>query len=236
MKISLNKKPQNPIIIQGFPGFGLVGTITTEFLIDHLKTEKIGRVRSDKVPAMVALHENKLVEPMGIFYNEEFNIMIFHMVTNSKGIEWPLAEKINEVCEELNARELICLEGVGSPDGQSQGKVFYYTNNEAKREAIKNIGLEDLKEGIIMGPTASVLLSTEKTPVTCFFSETVSNMPDSKSAAKLIETLDKYLNIKVDYGPLLEQAEKFEHKLKNIMEKTQTVEAMNAKKDLNYFG
>lgn len=236
MKITLSKKPQNPIIIQGFPGFGLVGTITTEFLIDHLKTEKIGRVRSEKIPAMVALHDNKLVEPMGIFYNEEYNILIFHMITNSKGIEWMLAEKMTEICNELNAKELICLEGVGNPEAQSEGKVFYFTNSDARKEAIKALGLEDLKEGIIIGPTASMLLSSEKTPVTCFFSETHSNLPDSKSAAKLIETLDKYLNIKVDYGPLLEQAAKFETKLKSIMEQTQNVEAEKAKKDLNYFG
>ncbi|MBW2989975.1 PAC2 family protein, partial [Candidatus Woesearchaeota archaeon] len=42
MQIKLWKKPKNPIIIEGFPGFGLVGTIASEFLIDHLKTELIG--------------------------------------------------------------------------------------------------------------------------------------------------------------------------------------------------
>ena len=42
MKIVLTEKPKNAILIEGFPGFGLVGTITTEFLIDHLKAKKIG--------------------------------------------------------------------------------------------------------------------------------------------------------------------------------------------------
>jgi len=31
MKIILDKKPKNPIIIEGFPGFGLVSTIACEF-------------------------------------------------------------------------------------------------------------------------------------------------------------------------------------------------------------
>ena len=42
MKIILKKVPRNPIIIEGFPSFGLVGTITTEFLLEHLKAELIG--------------------------------------------------------------------------------------------------------------------------------------------------------------------------------------------------
>ena len=37
MRIILKKKPKNPVLIEGFPGFGLVGTITTEYLINELK-------------------------------------------------------------------------------------------------------------------------------------------------------------------------------------------------------
>ena len=42
MEIKISKNIKNPIIISGFPGFGLVGSIATEFLIEHLKTEKDG--------------------------------------------------------------------------------------------------------------------------------------------------------------------------------------------------
>ena len=41
MELKLDKKPKNPIIIEGFPGFGFVGTIATEFLIDHLNAKPI---------------------------------------------------------------------------------------------------------------------------------------------------------------------------------------------------
>ena len=36
MKIDLIKKPLNVTVVGGFPGFGLVGTITTEYLMDHI--------------------------------------------------------------------------------------------------------------------------------------------------------------------------------------------------------
>src|SRR3989338_969575 len=114
MEIILKKKPKNPIIIEGFPGFGLVGTIATEFLIDHLKTEQIGKIMLDEMPAVVAIHQNKVVEPLGIFYNKEYNIVILHAITASQGFEWKLADAIVKIAKQLNAKEVISLEGVGS--------------------------------------------------------------------------------------------------------------------------
>ena len=66
MKLVLTKKPKNVTIIEGFPGFGLIGTIATEFLLEHLDTEKIGIVEMDEIPAMIAIHQNKVVEPISI--------------------------------------------------------------------------------------------------------------------------------------------------------------------------
>ena len=64
MKVILSKKPKGVRIIEGFPGFGLIGTIAIEFLMEHLDTEKIGIVEMDDVPAMIAIHQNKVIEPI----------------------------------------------------------------------------------------------------------------------------------------------------------------------------
>ena len=75
MKLILHKKPKNVTIIEGFPGFGLIGTIATEFLMEHLKTEKIGIIEMDEVPAMIAIHQNKVIEPVSIHYNKDFYLL-----------------------------------------------------------------------------------------------------------------------------------------------------------------
>jgi len=103
MEIKLFKKPKNPILIEGFPGFGLVGTIASEFLIDHLKTELIGKIVFNEMPAMVAIHENKVVEPLGIFYNKKHNIILLHAITPSTGFEWNVAETIGKLAKMLSA-------------------------------------------------------------------------------------------------------------------------------------
>jgi len=236
MKIKLEKKPKNPIVIQGFPGFGLIGTITTEFLIEHLNAVQIGAFIYDELPATLAIHDEKLINPMTVFYDKKNNIVIMHTILNTVGAEWKIAEEIVELAKSLDAKEIINLEGVSSPMANTEeSRTFFYTGDEEIKEKLKSFGLEPLKESIIMGVTASTLLRSD-IPVTCFFAETHSQLPDSKGAAKLIEALDKYLKLDVDYQPLIKQAHEFEEKLKKIMQQTESASKERDKKALSYLG
>lgn len=236
MQIKLWKKPKNPTIIEGFPGFGLVGTIASEFLIDHLKTEMIGKITFEDMPPVVAIHENKLVEPLGIFYNKKYNLVILHAVTASTGFEWKLGDVLVDLAKQLNAKEVISLEGVGSSGLKVASSSFYYTNKEDKKKILENIGLKPLKEGIIMGVTGALMLKIDGRPICCLFADTASNLPDSKAAARVIESLDKYLGLDVDPKPLLKQAVQFEQKLQGIIGSSQKAQEISEKKKLSYVG
>ncbi len=236
MKIKLAKKPKNCILIEGFPGFGLVGTIASEFLLDHLKVERIGKIIFDEMPATIAIHEGKVVEPLGIFYNKEYNIAILHAITASAGIEWKLSEIVADLVKQLKVKELVCLEGVGSNEETTASRVFFYSNNEKSKNKFGKIKVEQLKEGIIIGVTGAVLTRIENVPVSCIFAETHTNLPDSKAAAKIIEVLDKYLGLNIDYKPLLVQAEKFEEKLRGLLTESQKAQQISEKKKLSYVG
>ncbi|MEK6869450.1 MAG: PAC2 family protein, partial [Nanoarchaeota archaeon] len=230
MQIKLSKKPKNCILIEGFPGFGLVGTIASEFLLEHLKFEQIGKIMSDDMPATVAIHEGKVVEPLGIFYNKKYKIVLLHAITASSGLEWKLADIVVDLAAKLNAKEVISLEGVGSSEETTTSRVFYYSKNEKNRKKFEKNKVEQLKEGIIIGVTGAILLRAEKVPVSCIFAETHTNLPDSKAAAKVIGVLDKYIGLKVDYKPLLVQAEKFEEKLRGLLTDGQKAQKLSEEK------
>lgn len=237
MEIKLFKKPKNPTIIEGFPGFGLVGTITTEFLIDHLDVELIGKIVMDESPAVVAIHDDHVVEPLGIFYNKKYNLVIIHAVTASTGIEWKLSDIIQKLAKDLGAKEIISLEGVGSPATKPDAdRVFYFSKNANAKKKLSKIGLSPLKEGIIMGVTGALLLNVEKPTLSCIFAETHTDLPDSKAAARVIKVLDQYLGLKVDAAPLLEQATKFEEKLKGLLKKGEEAKSEADAKRLSYVG
>ncbi len=246
MNIELKKKPKNVTIIEGFPGFGLIGTITTEFLIDNLKAELIGTIHFDEIPTMVAIHDGKLVNPIGIFYSKPHNLVIMHVITSVAGIEWKLAKAISEVAKQLTAKEVISLEGVASPiaggaampggsGSKSEAKCFYYTNSPKLGAKLAKARVEPLKEGIIIGVTGALLIK-EKLTLSCIFAETSTGLPDSKAAAEIIKVLDKYLGMDMDPKPLLDQAEKFEQKLQSLMSQTKNAQDTQRKKSLSYVG
>ena len=236
MKINLKKKPKNVTILEGFPGFGLIGTITTEFLLEHLNVELIGSILINDLPPVVAIHETKLMQPVGIYYNKTHNLVIFHVVTNVQGNEWQLAEATIEVAKKLNAKEFLSIEGVGSINPGESTNIFFYSNKLANVKRFEKIKVPVLKEGIVMGVTAALLVEAGDFPLSCIFAEAHSQLPDSKAAAKVMEVLDAYLNLKVDYKPLLKQAEKFEEKLKNIMQQSKVSEIERDKKRMSYVG
>jgi len=237
MEIKINKKPKNPKIIEGFPGFGLIGTITTEFLLEHLDVEKIGSFKYEELPATVAIHKGKLVDPMGIFYNKKHNLVIFHTILNSTGLEWKLSEAITNMAEHLDAKEIISLEGVSSPRVKEDYSedIYFYAKDEKKKKELKKLNIKPLEESIIVGVSAALMLNS-KTPQVCFFAETKTELPDSKAAANMVKLLDKYLGLEVDYKPLLKKAEEFEKKFKNIMKQSSITAKERDKKKMSYLG
>lgn len=232
MKLVLTKKPKNVQIIEGFPGFGLIGTIATEYLMEHLETEKIGYVHMDEIPAMIAIHQNEVIEPVSIHYNKKHNLVLVHAINIGQNLGWKLAEIIEDLATQLSAKEIISLEGVGSPNADA-GRVFYYSNKKlTKMDGVAN----PLQEGIIVGVTGALLARNVKTPLLALFAEARNGLPDSKAAAHIIEALDSYTGLKIDPKPLMKQAQVFEKKLKGLVQKGEQAQNIQQQKHLSYVG
>jgi len=231
------EKPKRPIILEGFPGFGFVSTITTEYLIKHLEAKPIGRIVSDKLTPVAAIHKSKVVYPLEIFYDKKTNIIIVQAITPVEGLEWRIADAIIELAKEVDAKEIISLEGVTSSDQGAESRVFAYTNREEKKKAFTEMKIKPLDEGIVLGVTGALLMKIkEKTPISCFFVETKTGLPDNKASAKLIEALNKYLGLSVDFKPLLKQAKEVEEKLRELLIKLGQAKKAKEEKNLSYMG
>jgi uncharacterized protein len=239
MKIHLHEKPQNVRLVLGFPGFGLVGTIATKFLIEHLEVKRIGEIESDKLLPLAAVHKNKLIGPLDLFYNKKYNMVILQTLSELAGMEWNMAETVDELARGLKAKEIVILEGLPSNKAKGTMKTYFYSDNNPKMG--KELGLPFLEEGIMMGVTASVMLRVENLPVSSILAESPSKLPDSEAAANAIKTLDKYWNLEIDYKPLMKQAKNFEAMLGELTTKMKTQQmgapAIKSKgPDLAYIG
>lgn len=237
MDIKLDKKIKKGVtIVEGFPGVGLVGTIATEYLVQQLKAKQVGMITGEKIPPMVAVHDRKVVRPLAFFYDEKKNILILHVLSSIPGAENDIANLLVKYAKKWGAKEIISLESVGIPLEMSQKhRGFYYTNSKKDQKKFKEMGLEPLKEGIIMGVTGALMLQ-EDVPLTCLFAETHTRLPDSKAAATVMEALNEYLDLKIDVKPLLQSAKKFEKKLKELIQKSKSIATDKEKKQLSYVG
>ena len=233
MRYKLKSKPKNPTIVEGFPGFGLVGTIATEYLIKHLDAKKIGYIRVEEITPTIAIHDGEPIEPLGIFYSKKKNLLILHALVNVSGLEWKIAEILAKMAKDLKAKEIISLEGVGS-ETIMKGKTpnSYYLSHNKK---FKSKCGEPLDEGIIIGVTGALIVR-DNVKNTCIFAETHSTLPDSRAAAKILCVLDEYLKLGLDYQPLIKKAEQFEGKLKDVMSKAKKVSRSAEEKSQSYFG
>ncbi len=230
MKYVLKKKPKNPTIIQGFPSLGLVSTITLKFLIDHLDVEEIGWIESENLVPLTAIHKGGIVNPITMYYNKKYNLVLIQSITEVSGFEWDLANTIIAIAKELKAKKLIVIEGI--PTKEQVINVLEYSNKG-------KMDVPSLKEGIVMGVTAAIMLKAkDEIPLSCLFAEAHSQLPDSESAAKVVQVLDTSLGLKLDYKPLLAAAQKFEHSLKEYMQKARMSPAgpQQQKEKMNYFG
>ena len=217
MELILHEKPKRPVIIEGFPGIGYVGTIAVEYMINHLNTRSIGRFFDEKIPPIAMLHGDDVRRLLEIFYAPKENIIFVHAIAGVKGIEWKVADAILELAKTVNAKEIISLEGVVSPLQDGLSRTFVKSNYPKAEKEFRKMGLEKLESGAVTGVTGALMLSAENVNSTFLFAETSSGIPDSKSAAELIKYLDAYLGLKVDPKPLLKQAEDFENKLKEMV-------------------
>jgi predicted ATP-grasp superfamily ATP-dependent carboligase len=139
------------------------------------------------------------------------------------------------LCRQLEAKELISIEGIGSSAPAGEPKSYYYSTDPKIAKKMDGLGYECIGEAIIVGVTAA-LLQKQVPPMACIFAETKSNLPDSRAAANVVKMLDKYLGLKVDYGPLLKQAEEFEKRLKVLLERVAKAKEEKEEKSAPYIG
>ena len=232
MKYILTEKPKNVIMLQGFPSLGLVSTITLKYLMDHLDTHEIGYIESENLLPLTAIHKGKIVNPITLYYNKKYNVVLVQSITEVTGFEWQLATTLHDIAKELKAKEIMIIEGM-PPHEKDKVNIYYYSEHKKMKQ------IKPLEEGIVMGATAALLLKSKDIPVTCIFAEAHSQLPDSDAAAKVVEALNAYLGFNVDVKPLQEAARKFELNLKQFIEHTKAsvpIQPSQQRKEMNYIG
>lgn len=224
-----DKKPVDPILIEGLPGIGQVGKLVAEYMIHVLGAEKIGEIHSIYLPPQVILEENglaRLARNELFFYHAEGKDLLFlvgdHQSTSNEG-HYILSDCYCEIAEELKVKRIYTLGGFGVGHLVNEPRVFGAVNRPELREEVEAAGVtfnRDEPGGGIIGAAGLILgLSAERgIDAVCLMGETSGYLVDPMSAANVLAMLSKLIDVPVDPTKLNDRAAEMEKAIESMVE------------------
>ena len=209
-KIHLERPIIGPTIICGFQGFGMVGALVVNHLIDEMDFKEIGSSQLREVPPLIVFKGKRILKPVSIFFNSINNIVLISILAPTVGIEWNIADMIETIAKSMKAKEIIIPDGIIAEDHQS---IFYISNFGKDLQSIA----KPVENSVVAGVT-SALLMKRNLPVLCLLGNMKSDKFGAMAAAapvltsgitatNLVKVINRYLNLDVS-TERLEQASK----------------------------
>lgn len=209
-----------PLVVAGFVGAGLVGSIAADHIISQLKMEEIACVKSKYIPPVAIFVEEKLRHPFRIHASKKDNlcVIICEVPLKEEGL-YSISSAILDWAEKIGTREMLVLEGMPVPGLPVERKAFCVTER-GKCGLFKEKGIETLRKGIIFGVVGAILSEclTRKIAGTAILTPAMATIPDPEGAATLIEALNKSHGLGIDTSDLIAGANEIREKLKEIAE------------------
>lgn len=234
-------KLNNPILLAGFPGPGLVGSISINYVIKKLDMQQILCFESEFIVPGVIFMDGKLHHPFRIYSNLDGTIcaLICEAPIMINGMHSVL-DALAKWAEDIRIKDVFVIDGIAIqprsttdvnpkvlsnveriPIILSSDDAKFINSNTNK----KNINIESLIEGstsFIGGIAGGLLSSCISHNISCsvIFIPTQSGIPDPAGAALTLELLQNTIannNFKVDTTELRKEGEEMKHKLNNLI-------------------
>ncbi|MDG7046033.1 MAG: proteasome assembly chaperone family protein [Nitrososphaerota archaeon] len=211
--------------IEGFPDVGLVGVISSSFLIDALKLKQVAHVKSDFMPPIAVVHEGWVRDPIRFYSNGKFIVMTSELAVPAEFI-YPLAVSIVNWLKSEGVSNLISLNGYPYDKRMDieEPSVFGVGNSQIVATQLKEKGIEIIQEGFIAGLYAVLLNESNKVnlPAFALLAQSYDKYPDPGAAIVVLKVVSKLFNMSLDLKPLAEKADEIRLNVKDLMSQTQT--------------
>jgi uncharacterized protein len=218
------------VLIAGFPGPGLVGSMSANYIIEQQKMHQIAYVDSDFITPGVIFIGGRLRHPFRIYANEEGTACV--LVCDSPLVLAGIRSLLNSVvrwAQSNGIREVIVLEGIAisempeqerkpmvlSSDGRSDDHGYLSRMKSGKTNA------PALPPAFIAGVSGGLLASclSNGIPCTGLLIPAPARIPDPEGAAILIETANRLANnpFKIDVHKLRNEAAELKRQMQELI-------------------
>jgi uncharacterized protein len=235
IKELVNVELKNPILVEGFPGLGMVGSIATHYLVKKLKAQKMATLYSPHFPYHVLVNKKgsaRLLRGEFYFWKNETGENDFILLTGDSQAQtiegqFEVANSILDFAEKKNVKTVITLGGYRNEIEETPNVVAVSTNPALFEKALKAKAISSEAGTPIVG-TAGLLLGLakfRKLDALCLLGETRGYFPDPKTAKAVLEILKGILAVDVDLKGLDEEIERS----KEILGRMQDIEKRRLK-------
>ncbi len=233
----------NPVLIEGLPGLGLVGKIAIRYLIKQLKAQKFAYLYSPHFPYFVLVNKKGSVRLLrGAFYYVKNptlpnDIILFTGDSQSQTIEgqYEIAERMLSFAKKHNVRTIVTIGGYRM-ENEGKPKVVVAGTSQGILDKALAAGAVVSSNGSPIVGTAGLVLGLarfQKIDAICMLGETRGYLPDPQSARSVIEVIKNMFNLSIDLAGIDEEigkAEKMVIRLQKIEEK-RVLEAEETRKE-----
>ncbi len=222
----------NPILIEGLPGLGLVGKIAIRYLVKQLKAQKFAFLYSPHFPYFVLVNKKGSVRLLrGAFYfwknpTDGSDLILFTGDSQSQTIEgqYEIADKMLEFAKNHNVSTIVTIGGY-RVETEAKPKVYAAGTSPEILDKAVNAGAVVSGSGSPIVGTAGLILGLsrfKKIDALCLLGETRGYLPDPMAASSVLEVLKAAFSFDLDMAGLKEdiaRAEKMVQRLQTIEEK-----------------
>ena len=236
-------QPNNPVLIEGLPGLGLVGKIALRYMVKQLKPKKVAYLYSPHFPYFVLVNKKGNVRLLrGVFYyykNPNGNdLILFTGDSQSQTIEgqYEIADQILAFSERHNVKTIATIGGYRM-EPKEKPKVFIAATSQEILNKALQAGATLSNSGSPIVGTAGLILGLakfKKIEAICLLGETRGYLPDPLSAKSVLEVLKSTFNFDLDLTGLNEEiarAETMVTRLQQIEEKRALEAEQNRKEE-----
>ncbi len=224
LKYTEKPKLNNPILVEGLPGIGLVGKLAADHLHDELKAKKFAEITSPYLPPQVTINDDGTVTlvKMEFYYSKGKENDLILLLGDFQGIspdsQYLLTEKTLDLAEEFKVKRIYTLGGLGTGTITHTPRVFGAATSKDLVKSHEKHGIIFKGGGAIFGASGLLLgLGIMRgLEAVCLMGETHGQIIDAKSAESVLEVLTKLLGVKVDMTELVKKAKDTEDQINQM--------------------
>ncbi|WP_455278975.1 proteasome assembly chaperone family protein [[Eubacterium] cellulosolvens] len=207
----------------GMPDTGLTGMIAVSQIVEAMKLPEIGHIESDLLPPVMVIHDGEPKVPIRFFGNSNLTVLTSETPISTRAIA-PLSRSLIAWAAQKKVEMLVSVSGIAVHNRMEIEipQVFGVSTNEKGKKRLKEVEIQVLEEGFMVGPHAMIIRESLSKGLTnlVILAQSHSGYPDPGAAASAINAVNKLLNLEVDVKRLLEDAEEIRVKTRELMQRT----------------